>query len=133
MGKDRRQREELHRDYLTAPETKFPYIELSGQRNQQVHARYPAVAGQQSTRRDFSPSLSRFNKFTASNHQVAVQHPFRGDVSFPHPLRSSVKPSFSTCQLTFELTFERGLTRIVRGFESLPLRHTLGIKDFHGS
>jgi hypothetical protein len=36
MGNDRRQREELHRDYLTAPETKSPYIELSGQRNQQV-------------------------------------------------------------------------------------------------
>jgi hypothetical protein len=35
-------------------------------------------------RKDFSLSCSAFNRFTASNRQVAVQHPFGGDVSPPY-------------------------------------------------
>jgi hypothetical protein len=67
-------------------------------------------------------SCSAFNKFTHSNRPAAVQHPFWGDVSPLHPLRSSAKLSFQPSN--WQLAFERGLARTVRGFESLTLRHT---------
>jgi len=45
----------------------------------------PAVALQQPDGRIFSLSCFVFSRFTASNRQVAVQLPFRGDVSPPQP------------------------------------------------
>ena len=64
---------------------------LLWQKNQQVNTERPPTDGKL-PQRNRAPASAAFSVVTLQQPQVALQHPFRGDVSYPSRRVSAVPP-----------------------------------------